>query len=71
MVYFTSIEQTRHYIDNHESDVPWAKVIELILTSKSPRKKGNKFEIEKDEYYVLFEIMNHVLYVINARSSKK
>jgi len=70
MVYFTSIEPTRHYIENHEIDVPWYKVVELILTTKDPRKKGNKFEIEKDCYYVLFEIKNTILYVINAKNTK-
>lgn len=69
MVYFTEIEKTNHYIENHEREVPWNKVIEIILTTKSPRKKGDKFEIEKDNYYILFEIKNNILYIINAKKN--
>ena len=67
MVYFTSIEPTEHYLEYHEKEVPWHKVMEIILTTKNPRKKGTKFEIEKDGYYILFKIENKTLYVINAK----
>ena len=67
MVYFTEIKKTKHYIEEHEQEVPWNKVMELIFTTKNPRKKGDKFEIEKDGYYVLFEIKENKLYVINAK----
>jgi len=40
---------------------------EIIFTAKSPRKKGDKFEIENDQYYILFEIKDDTLYVINAK----
>ena len=69
MVYFTEIQPTQHYLEEHAEDVPWDKVVELIFTIKNPRKKGTKFEIEKDGYYLLFEIKNTVLYVINAKRS--
>ncbi|OGM01818.1 hypothetical protein A3K72_03390 [Candidatus Woesearchaeota archaeon RBG_13_36_6] len=67
MVYFTDIQPTEHYLKEHEKDVTWDKVVEIIFTTKDPRKKGNRFEIEKHGYYVLFEIKNKVLYVINAK----
>ena len=67
MVYFTDIKPTIHYLEYHAKDVPWYKVVEIILTTKNPRKKGGKFEIEKDNYYVLFKIKEKVLYVINAK----
>ena len=67
MVYFTDIQPTDHYLEEHEKDVPWDKVVEIIFSTKNPRKKGDKFEIEKDGYYVLFEIKNNVLYVINVK----
>lgn len=67
MVYFNEIQPTDHYLEEHEKDVPWDKVVEIILTTKNPRKKGNKFEIEKGCYYILFEIKNNILYVINAK----
>jgi len=67
MVHFTEIQPTDHYIEEHEQDVPWDKVVEIIFSTKNPRKKGDKFEIEKDGYYILFEIKDNILYVINAK----
>ena len=67
MVYFKDIKPTDHYLEEHEKDVPWDKVVETILTTKNPRKKGDCFQIEKDGYYILFEIKNNILYVINAK----
>jgi hypothetical protein len=71
MVYFTDIQPTQHYLKEHEKDVPWYKVIEIILSTKNPRKKGDKFEIESKGYYVLFEIKYNTLYIINAKSQRK
>ena len=71
MVYFTGIESTEHYSEEHEKDVPWDKVVEIIFSTKNPRKKGDKFEIEKDGYYILFEIKDAILYVINAKKGEK
>jgi hypothetical protein len=67
MVYFTDIQPTGHYLKEHTKDVAWDKVVEIIFSTKNPRKKGDKFEIEKDDYYILFEIKNNILYVINAK----
>ena len=69
MVYFTGIEPTGHYLEEHEGSVQWDKVIEIILTTKNPKKKDNKFEIEKEGHYILFEIKKNILYVINAKKS--
>ncbi len=70
MVYFTEIKKTQHYIEEHEREVPWHKVVELIFTIKNPRKKGTKFEIEQAGYYLLFEIKDNILYVINAKRNR-
>ena len=70
MVYFKEIKSTEHYKQEHERDVPWHTVIEIILSTKNPRKKGDKFEIENENYYVLFEIKDNTLYVINAKKLK-
>jgi hypothetical protein len=67
MVYFASIQPTDHYLTVHQKDVPWDKVVEIIFSTKNPRKKEDKFEIETDKYYLLFKIENHVLFVINAK----
>jgi len=71
MVYFTQICPTEHYQNEHEKDVPWHEVIEIILSTKNPRKKGDNFEIEKNNYYVLFRIENNILYVINAKKQNE
>ena len=70
MVYFTKIEPTRHYLEEHQREVPWQKVVEIIFTTKNPRKKGDVFEIEQENYYILFKIENKVLYVINAKRNE-
>ncbi len=71
MVYFIDIQPSEHYLKHHAQDVPWEKVVEIIFKVKNPRKKGDNFEIETDQYYILFEIKNNVLYVINAKHLKK
>jgi len=38
-MYFESIRKTTHYKEHHERNVPWSKVIEIILTTKDRRKK--------------------------------
>jgi len=67
MVYFADIQPTDHYAKEHEKNVPWDKVVEIIFSTKNPRKKDDKFEIEKEGYYILFEIKDNILYVINAK----
>ena len=66
---FNDIRKTDHYKLYHEKEVPWNKVLEIILNTKSKRKKGDKVEI-KNGYYILCEMRNNVLYVINAKITK-
>lgn len=66
-ILFKSIKPTRHYLEEHSKEVPWHKAVEIILNTKNPRRKEDKYEIEKDGFYVLFEIKNKILYVINAK----
>ena len=71
MVYFTNIKKTRHYQENHEQDVPWSEVIEVIFkSSKNIKKKDGKYEIETDKYYILMELEHKVIYVINAKRKR-
>ena len=68
MVYFTEIKKTKHYSEEHEQNVHWSEVIEIIFkSSKNIKKKEDKYEIENNRYYILMEIKNKVLYVINAK----
>ena len=70
MVYFTDIKPTAHYLEDSTNNLGWGKVVEIIFATKNPRKKGDKFEIEQDTYYILFEIKGNILYVINAKNTK-
>ena len=68
MVYFIAIKKTNHYKEYHEQDIPWSEVIEIIFkSSKNIKKKDDKYEIETEKYYILMEVKNKVLYVINAK----
>ena len=67
LVYFRSVEASEHYLEHHLQDMPWAEVIEKILATKRPRKKGTKYEIEDATCYILFEVRDGTLQVINAK----
>mgnify|MGYP001586230132 CR=1 FL=1 len=68
MVYFTDIQKTQHYIDYHEIQVPWEEVVKIIIfSSKIIKKKGDKLEIENENYYLLCHLSGNILYVINAK----
>ena len=71
MVYFTKIMPTDHYLKEHQKNVPWDKVVEVILFTKNPKKKYGKFEIKKEGYYIIFKIENNIVYVINAKKEEK
>ena len=71
MVYFTEIKKTKHYEDEHEQHVPWSEVIEIIFnSSKDIKKKGNRYEIESGNIYILMELKDKLLYVINAKRNR-
>ena len=71
MVYFTEIRKTQHYIDNHEQDIPWSEVVEIIfMSSKNIKKKYDKYEIETDKYYILMDLKSNDLCVINAKRKR-
>ena len=68
MVYFIGIKKTKHYILNHEKQVPWVEVISVVLkSSKIIRRKGDKLEIETNTHYILCELNNNILHIINAK----
>lgn len=69
-MYFKSIRKTDHYKEHHEKNFPWSKVIEIILTIKNPRNKDNKIEIKTDKHYILCQLKDSVLWVINAKHTR-
>ena len=66
-LFFKEIKKTDHYVENHEESFSWSQVIEIILTTKQKRKKGDRIEIETDRYYILCELKENALYIINAK----
>jgi len=72
MVYFEVIKKTKHYINEHEDDVPWSEVINVITkSSKNMRKKRSKIEIKNRNYYILGKIEKKTLFIINAKRRLK
>lgn len=69
-MYLKAIRKTEHYKENHENSFPWSEVIRIIMTSKNPRKKDNKIEMETNNHYILCEIKDNILWVINAKNTK-
>lgn len=69
-MYLKAIRKREHYKKNHEKDFPWSRVIEIIFTTRNPRKKDDKIEIKTDNYYILCELKDNVLWVINAKNIK-
>lgn len=66
-MYFKAIRKTEHYKENHEHSFPWSEVIKIIMTTKNPRKKNDKIEIETSSHYILCEQKDNTLWVINAK----
>ena len=65
---FHSIRKTEHYKTYHEESFPWSEVVGVMLqSSKNMKKKGNKIEIETRKYYILCELKDQTLWVINAK----
>ncbi|MFH1408638.1 MAG: hypothetical protein ABIH34_01915 [Nanoarchaeota archaeon] len=70
MVFFRTIWPTIHFLEQHDHEMSWEGIVHILLTTKNPRKKGSKFEIETEHVYILFEIVNGIAYVINAKRRK-
>ena len=61
---------SKHHVDHHGNEMQWSNIVEIILTTKNKRKKGQDIEIETDRYYLLCELKDNVLWVINAKVTK-
>ena len=71
MVYFAEIKKTKHYEEEHEQNFPWSEVVEIIFkSSKDIKKKGDRHEIENDKHYILMELKEKALHVINAKRKR-
>ena len=66
-MYWEEIRRSKHYEEYHKGVLAWSDVVSLIYLIKNKRKKGNKIEIEDDRFYILCELKNKILYVINVK----
>jgi len=66
-VYWKEIRKSKHFEEYHRGSLAWSDVIRLIYTIKNKRKKGNKIEIEDDRVYILCELKERILNVINVK----
>lgn len=66
-MYFKAIKRSKHFERYHRATLAWSDVIHLIYTIKNKRKKKNKIEIEDERFYILCELKNRILYVINVK----
>ena len=66
-MYWNEIRRSDRFEQYHKGTLAWTDVIRLIYTIKNKRKKGNKIEIEDNKFYILCELKNKILYVINVK----
>lgn len=66
-MYWKEIKRSDHFEQYHKGVLAWSDVVRLIYTIKNKRKKGDKIEIEDDRFYILCELKEKSLYVINVK----
>jgi len=66
-MHWVEIRRSEHFELYHKGTLAWNEVIRLVYVIKNKRKKGNKLEIEDDKFYILCELKDKILYVINVK----
>lgn len=66
-MYWKKIRKSEHFKEYHEGSLDWNELIHLIYTLKNKRRKGHNIEIENSRVYILCEIKDKTLYVINVK----
>ena len=66
-MYWKEIRRSRHFIEYHKGSLAWSEVVNLLYLIKNKKKKGNKIEIEDEKFYILCEMKDKTLYVINVK----
>ena len=69
-MYWKEIRRSDHFEEYHKETLVWSDVVRLIYTIKNKRKRGDKLQIEDNRFYILCEVKNKILYVINVRKKK-
>ena len=66
-MYWEEIRRSEHFEQYHKGALAWSDVVRLIYAIKNKRKKGGKIEIEDGKFYILCELKDKILYVINVK----
>ncbi|MBI2507458.1 hypothetical protein HYV89_00725 [Candidatus Woesearchaeota archaeon] len=66
-MYWKEVRRTEHFDQYHKGTLAWSEVVRLIHKIKNKRKKGDKIEIEDNKFYLLCELKEDILYVINVK----
>jgi len=66
-MYWEEIRRSDHFEKYHKGALAWSDIVRLIYIMKSKRRKGDKIEIEDDRFYILCELKDKILYVINVK----
>lgn len=69
-MHWTEIRPSEHFELYHKDIIAWSDVVSLIYLIKNKRKKGNKIQIENSRFYILCELKDDILYVINFKVKK-
>jgi len=66
-MYWKEIKKTKHFEQYHKDILAWSNIVKLLFLIKNKRKKGSKIEIEDSRFYILCELKDKILYVINVK----
>lgn len=66
-MYWEEIRRSDHFEKYHKGALAWSDIVRLIYIMKNKRRKGDKIEIEDDKFYILCELKDKILYVINVK----
>ena len=66
-MYWKEVKRSDHFEQYHKGALAWSDVVRLICAIKNKRKKGDRIEIEDDRFYILCELKDKILYVINVK----
>jgi len=66
-MHWEEIRKSAHFEEYHKGILAWSEIVRLIYTIKNKRKRGNKIQIEDNRFYILCELKDKILYVINVK----
>ena len=66
-MHWKEIRRSDHFEKYHKGALAWSDVVRLVYTIKNKRKNGDKIQIENDRFYILCELKDKILYVINVK----